>query len=406
MKIDNIYTRYSILGVALAWLLAACVKEPAIESDASFIVENADFYLAGQAIQFEIIGEADYFTFYPGTATSSYDSFPGHKGISITANKFNYTYAQQGEYKATLVATSFGNWAAEEVTDVKSLDIVVKDLRNEFSRFYFKMPVAEGIISENTISFNLSDANNMTNAVPFWNLTSNDAKVYVNNVEQVNGITAQDFTKPKLYKIVSPSGEEKNYTVQVSFYPASNEKQLFTIQTESPDRVGIIDESTKTVNFTMPFGTRLTSIKLKATCSAGAVMKIGPRSVVEKPFAHNISPQPTTLRVTAENKTTVDYMIYTLLENAFKTFTFSNLNPEPIATIDYDSKTINVTVAPETDLTRLIASYTGNEAASTTVEGVEHLSGVTENDYTNPVEFVVTGQDGEAVTFTVIVTKF
>ncbi|MGC9344784.1 MAG: hypothetical protein ACP5E3_18900, partial [Bacteroidales bacterium] len=311
-----------------------------------------------------------------------------------------------GEYKATLVATSFGNWGMEEVTDVKSLDIVVQDLRNEFSRFYFKNPIAEGIISGNTVSFNLSDANVMTSTVPFWNLTSNDAKVYVNDIEQVNGVTAQDFTNPKVYKVVSPSGEENFYTVQVSFYPASNEKQLISIETESPDRVGVIDESTKTVNFTMPFGTRLTSIRLRATCSTGATMKIGPRSVVEKPYAHNISAQPTNLKVTAENKTTVDYTIYTLLENAFKSFTFSNLNPEPVATIDYDVKSINLKVAPETDLSRLIASYTGNEAALTTVNGVEHLSGVTENDYTNPVEFLVTGQDGKVVVFTVTVSKF
>ena len=46
--------------------------------------------------------------------------------------------------------------------------------------------------------------------------TTNEEKVLVNNIEQINGITSNDFTNPITYTIISANGETNQYTVSIS----------------------------------------------------------------------------------------------------------------------------------------------------------------------------------------------
>lgn len=64
------------------------------------------------------------------------------------------------------------------------------------------------------------------------------------------------------------------------------------------------------------------------------------------------------------------------------------------AVIDADAATIAVEVAHETDLTGLVASFTLSDYAVATVGGTIQESGVTANDFSSPVTYVVTAQDG------------
>ncbi len=377
-----------------------------MEADATFTIENMDNLEAGKAVVFNVSGQGDFLTFYPGTPSSSYDSIPLHKGIRIRENSFTYTYSSEGVYKPTVVATSYGNWAEEEIVDVKSQEISVVDKRNEFTRFYFKSLDVNGVIEENIISFSVSDANNITSLAASWIITSPDAKVYVGDIEQTNGETKNDFSSPVNYRVVSPSGDERVYTVQVATFPASDENQVLSFGTEDPDRMATINEEEKEIYLTVPFGTRLSSIKVFGTSSPGSKMKIGPLSVIETPFPNNLSRVPTILKVTAENNDVAEYTIIVTSEDPFKTFTFTNLTPNPESEIDHTAKTIELSVPPETDLTQLVADFTGNEAATTTVDGTVQVPGKSVNDFTNPVEYVVTGQDGTPVTYTVTVNIY
>ncbi len=60
----------------------------------------------------------------------------------------------------------------------------------------------------------------------------------------------------------------------------------------------------------------------------------------------------------------------------------------------FGDHTIDVEVAIGTDVTALVAGFTLSDGASASVLGVAQESGVTPNDFTNPVTYVVTAEDG------------
>ena len=62
--------------------------------------------------------------------------------------------------------------------------------------------------------------------------------------------------------------------------------------------------------------------------------------------------------------------------------------------IDYDLSEINIEVMEETVLTNLVATFILSEGAMATVDGVEQVSGHTINDFTNPLTYTITAEDG------------
>lgn len=75
------------------------------------------------------------------------------------------------------------------------------------------------------------------------------------------------------------------------------------------------------------------------------------------------------------------------------------------AVINETAKTVAVTVPHGTTVTALKAIFNISPLASVKVGNTEQVSGVTENDFTNPVSYVVTAEDGTtSATYVVTVT--
>lgn len=66
---------------------------------------------------------------------------------------------------------------------------------------------------------------------------------------------------------------------------------------------------------------------------------------------------------------------------------------------------VNIEVSEETDMSKLTATFTVSDKASVTVKGVAQISGVTVNDFTHPVVYRVTAENGEVRDWTVTVSK-
>ena len=67
--------------------------------------------------------------------------------------------------------------------------------------------------------------------------------------------------------------------------------------------------------------------------------------------------------------------------------------------------TIAVAAVAGTTVTALVATFTASEDATVKVSTTEQVSGTTENDFTNAVDYVVTAEDGVTTkTYTVTVT--
>src|SRR3989304_4624215 len=79
---------------------------------------------------------------------------------------------------------------------------------------------------------------------------------------------------------------------------------------------------------------------------------------------------------------------------------FSFTSPAATGTIDEGAKTISVTVPYGTEVTAIVATFT-TTGSSVKVDGVVQESGVTLNNFTNPVAYVVTAADSSTATYTV-----
>ena len=89
---------------------------------------------------------------------------------------------------------------------------------------------------------------------------------------------------------------------------------------------------------------------------------------------------------------------------AITAFSYQSLTPAVVGTIDEGAKTIALTVPNGTVVTALVATFTNSAASSVTVGGTAQISGTTANNFTSPVAYLVTAQDGTTATYTVTVT--
>ena len=74
----------------------------------------------------------------------------------------------------------------------------------------------------------------------------------------------------------------------------------------------------------------------------------------------------------------------------------------PTATAGVTSYNIEIAMPATTDLTALVARFTVNDANTVTADGVAQTSGVTKNDFTDPVDYMVRGSNNVRYTITVV----
>lgn len=83
---------------------------------------------------------------------------------------------------------------------------------------------------------------------------------------------------------------------------------------------------------------------------------------------------------------------------------FSIVSPAATGVIDEENYAINITVPYGTDVKNLIATFTASAGANVKVGSTVQQSGITTNDFTNPVVYTVTAAFGWEQNYTVTVT--
>jgi len=101
----------------------------------------------------------------------------------------------------------------------------------------------------------------------------------------------------------------------------------------------------------------------------------------------------------------------TALNTAAELLTFSfldgpnaALSADVVGVVDSEAGTIDLTVPALTVVTALKATFTKSTGSAVAVGVTPQVSGTTANDFTSPVEYVVTSAHGETKTWTVTVT--
>jgi Zn-dependent metalloprotease len=94
-----------------------------------------------------------------------------------------------------------------------------------------------------------------------------------------------------------------------------------------------------------------------------------------------------------------------ILSSARDITSFKFAGVTPAATGIISGSAITVTVPPTADLKTLVATFAHSTYSSVKVGSVTQVSGATRNDFSSPVTYTVTAQDGATKTYTVTVTK-
>jgi hypothetical protein len=172
--------------------------------------------------------------------------------------------------------------------------------------FGFANPQAVGTINESakTISVTVPNGTNVTALVAIF--TTTGASVKVNNVTQVSGTTAIDFTSPVSYLVTAGDSSTVTYTVTVTVASASG-KQITSFGFANPQVTGVIDETNKVIFVTVPSGTNVTALAASFT-TTGASVKVNNVTQVSGTTTNNFS-SPVSYLVTASDSSTVSYTV-------------------------------------------------------------------------------------------------
>ncbi|MGV3559000.1 DUF5018 domain-containing protein [Larkinella arboricola] len=169
--------------------------------------------------------------------------------------------------------------------------------------------------------------------------------------------------------------------------------------------VGIInakvsyDSTTFTHTIAVPAGVDVKSLKLAYTISEKA--QISPDPTVARDYTN-----PVRYTVTAEDGTTQVYTVKVeeqippkSSEKQIVRFVFTSLNPPVIAAIDESKRTIAATVPAGVNLSALAPTIAVSPQAT-----ISPASGIAQ-DFTKPVNYTVTAEDGSTQVYTVSVEK-
>ena len=384
----NIYKLIVILFIIV--ISASCAKEVMIPVDPGFILsfqrDGKTDALAGTPFYVIRTGSGEFLTLYDGKKGHVWGE-PGATGNYFNkADSVGVQYNTKGEYNLTLVSTSTDDFGKQVSREVKSVKINTVDDRNSFTIFSINgVNKAIGVISANNeINFSVPDTVTNYNFIAYYGLDSELSKVYVNGIEQTYGVTVNNFSNPVVYTLKSNYGTEKQYTVKFTPFPSSGEKQItkFALGKGGINEAAVIDETNKTITLTANYATNIGKIQLVIRSSYGSKIYLNGIAFNDRKTDYNLSAIKT-LKVVAQDNSTDTYAIIAKNDIPVNTFTFAGLVPAPQGIIDATTKTISVDVLKGTDITKLVAIWTGSTDIAK-IGTVEQKNGITSNDYTTP----------------------
>ena len=186
---------------------------------------------------------------------------------------------------------------------------------------------------------------------------------------------------------------------------SAKEMLSFTLEDFTPTIAGVINDSSIVV--TVPGNTDLTQLVATFTNSALSTVKIGDTQQISGVTANNFT-QPVIYTLIAEDGSTKDYTVEARLDQTAQlssakemtSFSFEGLSPPVSGLISTDS--IILFVPENTDVSSLVATFAHSEGARIRVGLVGQESGISINNFTNPVTYTVIAEDRSSHNYAVV----
>lgn len=183
-----------------------------------------------------------------------------------------------------------------------------------------------------------------------------------------------------------------------------SEKKITAFSFALPPADGRIDQEALTIEAAVPYGTDLSALRADFV-TTGIRVSVGGVDQ-ESGVSVNDFRSPVTYTVTAEDGSTADYVVGVTREpppSSEKTIEeFAFLVPAVAGLVDQQALRISLVVPHGTDRSSLVAVLT-TTGGVVTVNDTEQESGRSVNDFTDPVVYVVTAEDGSTAEYTVTV---
>lgn len=454
MKKFNIF--YVLIVACAAMVFTSCNDEPVPTSDLTWYITE-DFNLnrvnpqpltvhVGQNITFmSKKSDGDVYVVWPGDEGFNYNKrnlstaqakdtvnnvVNKNKGIAMYKNaqgewinRYSYNYAKPGTYTVYLSVRNVFDNGLKYTEALDSAVITVIDTANalfgldqakyKFVPFYKYVNTVDGktktaivqssniVTSDSTVTIKLPYEADVKNLEIFMKadksaISVNEGTVTYNEEDKAYTWKGSLATS-KTITVTSQGGVSATYTLSADIQPAKTGKQLLTYAIGSYP--GTINDITVTVD--IPEGLNVSNVKPVFTVSEYASAYIGNTIQYSKTTAANLT-SDVTYTIKAQNESSQKYnIVLNKIPTKMTAFAFSSLNPVITGVINDNTKIITVTVYDETDVSKVIPTFTVTKFAKVYIETKEIISGVTEVDFSEAVTLKVKVSNDIFVNYTV-----
>lgn len=279
-------------------------------------------------------------------------------------------------------------------------DIVVKvskyqkSSNAELLSYHISPAVDDPVISSGMFSINVANGTDLNSVTPTFEISEN-AKIYINDVEQVSGVNKVNLTNLVTYKVVAEDGTEKEWIIKVNSRELSKENDILTFKVEGQKGVSIDNDN------------KLITVELEDYVYSGAAMPeftVSDKAEIRNSGIPQVSGVSVvdlsdTLRyeVSAENGDKIIWKVAAkggtkVCGNDIIEFSFDEQKYPAI--IDFENSAIKITVKKDTDISGLIPKFKLSQYAYAVLNGDNIVSDATEIDFTKSVTFIVYSYTG------------
>lgn len=246
-----------------------------------------------------------------------------------------------------------------------------------------------------TIDVEVAKGSDVTGLVATFSLSAG-ATAKVGITSQVSAATPNNFTNPVTYSITAEDGISTQGWVVTVTKALSDATLITAFSFPQQNENAIIDNVNHVIVIGVDHGTDVTALISTFSISSGAIAKVGTIEQISGVTSNDFSAEVIYTVIAEDGNTSQNWLISVPIapntESKILSFSFPNISNSVI--IDEVNRSIDVEMDYGTAVTDLIATFTLSTDASAKVNSVIQQSGITANDFNNPLTYKVIAEDG------------